>query len=123
MFLVKKKYEIRVPNKYISPEFQFYRQFVYEIGALPTLKGKSIAKEQEHLSINRKMDYQITRIGNFRYQPRYFTDSGVIGSKKFVKEQYQLFKGYFDTKKEKKPVLIKGLEGIFSLKRLANGLL
>ena len=28
-------------NKYISPEFQFYRQFVYEIGGLSTQKGKS----------------------------------------------------------------------------------
>ena len=35
------------------------------------------------------------------YRIRYFTDSGMIGSKKFVKEHYQRFKGYFDTKKEK----------------------
>jgi putative transposase len=95
-------------NKYMSPEFQFYRRFVYESSTLPTPR-KSIAKEQEHLSINRKKDYQITRIDNFRYRTRYFTDSGVIGSKKFVKEHYQLFKEYFDSKKEKKPLPIKGL--------------
>jgi putative transposase len=60
---------------------------------------------------------------NFRYRTRYFTDSGVIGSKQFVKDKYQLFKEYFDTKKEKVPVPIKGLEGLFSLKRLASNIL
>ena len=72
------------------------------------------------LETNQKKDYQITRIDNFRYRTRYFTDSGLISSKKFVKEHYQLFKEYFDSKKEKKPVPIKGLEGLFSLKRLAS---
>jgi putative transposase len=43
--------------------------------------------------------------------------------RKFVQENYQRFKGYFDTKKEKVPVSIKGLDGLFSLKRLANDVL
>jgi hypothetical protein len=62
-------------------------------------------------------------VDNFRYRTRYFTDSGVIGSKKFVKKNYQRFKDSFDTKKEKKPVPIKGLSDIYSLKRLASGIL
>jgi putative transposase len=76
-----------------------------------------------NLEATQKKGYKITRRDHFRYRTGYFTDSGVIGSKKFVKEKYQLFKGYLDTKKEKEPVPIKGLEGLFSLKRLVSGLL
>jgi hypothetical protein len=76
-----------------------------------------------YLEINQEKGFEITRLDNFRYRTSYFTDSRVIGSKKFVKAHYQRFKGYFDTKKEKKPVPIKGLEGLFLLKRLASSIL
>jgi hypothetical protein len=49
---------------------------------------------------------------------RYFTDSGIIGSKEFVAENYQRFKHLFHSKHKKKPKPIKGLDGIYSLKRL-----
>jgi putative transposase len=100
---------------------QTYRQFVYESGVLPSPKGKSIDKK--HLKDNQEKGHKITRLDIFRYRTRYFTDSGVIGSKKFVKKNYQRFKDNFETKKEKKPVPIKGLEGLFSLKRLASSIL
>jgi len=32
----------------------------------------------------RKKDFEIIRISRFRYRTRYFTDSGIIGSKEFV---------------------------------------
>ena len=35
------------------------------------------------LEINQEKGLEITRLDNFRYRTRYFTDSGVIGSKKF----------------------------------------
>jgi putative transposase len=92
------RHQIRVRN--LFPYFKFYRPFVYDIGALPTLKGKSIGKK--HLSTNQKKDYQITRMDNFRYPTRYFTDSGVIGSKKFVKENYQLKKNEQPRRNEKR---------------------
>ena len=75
------------------------------------------------LEINQEKGLEITRLDNFRYRTSYFTDSRVIGSKKFVKEHYQRFKGYFDTKKDKIPISIKGLDGVYSLKRLATNML
>ncbi|VEN73528.1 conserved hypothetical protein [Candidatus Desulfarcum epimagneticum] len=50
----------------------------------------------------------------------YFTDSGIIGSKAFVMTHYQRFKDRFESKREKKPKSIQGLEGIYSLKRLSE---
>jgi hypothetical protein len=54
------------------------------------------------------------------YRTRYFTDSGIIGSKEFVFTNYQRFKHLFYSKHEKKPKPIKGLEGVYSLKRLSE---
>ena len=47
-----------------------------------------------------KKDFEISRV---RYRTRYFTDSGIIGSKEFVAENYQRFKHLFYSKHEKKP--------------------
>jgi len=65
-------------------------------------------------------DFEISRISRFRYRTRYFKDSGIIGSKEFVTENYQRFKHLFFSKHEKKPKPIKGLEGLHSLKRLSE---
>jgi len=54
------------------------------------------------------------------YRTRYFSDSGIIGSKKFVSTNYERFKHFFYSKHEKKPKPIKGLEGMYSLKRLSE---
>jgi len=54
------------------------------------------------------------------YHMRYFTDLGIIGSKEFVSENYQRFKHLFYSKHEKKPKPIKGLDGMYSLKRLSE---
>jgi hypothetical protein len=58
--------------------------------------------------------------GGFRYRTRYLTDSGIIGSKEFVAENYQRFKHLFYSKHDKKPKPVKGLEGMYSLKRLSE---
>jgi len=52
------------------------------------------------------------------YRTRYFSDSGIIGTKEFVFENYQRFKDVFMSKREKVPRPIAGLDGIYSLKRL-----
>jgi REP element-mobilizing transposase RayT len=104
-----------------SEKLQNYRQFVYETGALPTEKGKSL---NEHLvETERQKGFQVTRMERFKYRTRYFTDSGVIGSKQFVRENYQRFKGYFECKHDKVPVSVKGLDGLYSLKRLASNII
>jgi hypothetical protein len=56
----------------------------------------------------------------YSYRTRYFTDSGVIGSKEFVSKTYMRFKHHFNSKNEKKPKPVKGLEGMYSLKRLSE---
>ena len=98
-----------------------YRRYVYEAGALSrpdkmqakVIDDKAVAKE-------RKKDFEISRISRFRHRTRYFTDSGVIGSKEFVSKTYMRFKHHFISKNEKKPKPIKGLEGMYSLKRLSE---
>ena len=100
-----------------------YRRYVYEAGALnrpdkmqvQVIDAKVVAKE-------RKKDFEISRISRFRYRTRYFTDSGIIGSKEFVAENYQRFKHLFHSRHEKKPKPIKGLEGVYSLKRLSEAI-
>ena len=87
---------------------RFYREFVYEKG-----KIRGIEKERER-------DFELSQIDRFRYRTRYFTDSGIIGSKAFVDKYYRRFKTHFFSKHEKRPRAIKGLEGIFSLKRLSE---
>jgi len=98
-----------------------YRRFVYEAGALDksdrmqarVIDPKVIAKEC-------KKDFEISRTSRFRYRTRYFSDSGIIGSKEFVVENYKRFKHLFYSKHEKKPKPIKGLDGMYSLKRLSE---
>ena len=100
-----------------------YRRYVYEAGAISrpdrmqakVINDKVLAKE-------RKKEFEISRINRFRYRTRYFTDSGIIGSKKFVAENYKRFKHLFYSKHEKKPKPIKGLDGIYSLKRLSESI-
>jgi hypothetical protein len=65
------------------------------------------------------MDFEISRVSRFRYRTRYFTHSEIIGSKEFVRKNYQRFKHLFYSKHEKKPKPIKGLDGMYSLKRLS----
>ncbi len=59
-------------------------------------------------------------VDRFKYRTRYFTDSGIIGTKAFVTRLYQTFKDHFSSKHEKRPKVIKGLDGIYSMKRLSE---
>jgi len=104
-------------NMTIEGRIKWYRQFVYEIGTLPSEKGKSI--DQAVLQTEQNKGFQITRTDRFKYRTRYFTDSGVIGSRAFVARQYDIFEDYFNSRRPKKPVPIEGLDGCFSLKQLA----
>ncbi len=94
---------------------------MYEAGAInrpdkmqaKVIDDKVVAKE-------RKNEFEIGRIRRFRYRTRYFTDSGIIGSKQFVSRHYKRFKHLFYSEHEKKSKPIKGLEGMYSLKRLSE---
>ena len=87
-----------------------YRRFVCEKGGL--------IKEEE----DRPEDLERNSVDRFRYRTRYFTDSGIIGSKEFVSRFYQAFKGNFSSRHEKRPKRIQGLNGIYSLKRLPESI-
>jgi len=72
------------------------------------------------LAKERNLGFELSKTDRFRYRTRYFTDSGIIGSKEFVAQNYQRFRYLFFSKHEKKPKPIKGLEGMYSLKRLSE---
>ena len=98
-----------------------YRRYVYEAGAInrpDKMQGKVIG--DRILENERKREFELSRSDRFKYRTRYFTDSGIIGSKEFVSENYQRFKKIFSSKHEKKPKPIKGLSGMYSLKRLSE---
>jgi REP element-mobilizing transposase RayT len=98
-----------------------YRRYVYEAGAVNRPeKGKTKVLGDKILKKERKREFELSRNDRFRYRTRYFTDSGVIGSKEFVSKTYMRFKHHFISKNEKKPKPIKGLSGVYSLKRLSE---
>ena len=88
----------------------YYHEFVYAKGGIRK-GGKEKVKGIDLRAVER-----------FRYRTRYFTDSGIIGTKDFVERIYQEFKDNFTSKHEKRPKVINGLEGIFSLKRLSEAI-
>ena len=60
-------------------------------------------------------------MGRLRFKTRYFTDSGIIGTKSFVSRYYEMFKSNFGSK-TKKPKKVTGFDEFYSLKRLSNEL-
>ncbi|GAB6163102.1 hypothetical protein JCM12298_22620 [Desulfothermus naphthae] len=58
-----------------------YREFVYETGAIDAGKGAVI--DEEIIDAERKKNFQLRLRELFRYRCRYFTDAGVLGSKRF----------------------------------------
>jgi putative transposase len=98
-----------------------YRRYVYEAGALNhPEKGNAKLIEDKVLEKERCREFELSKSDRFRHRTRYFTDSGIIGSKEFVAANYRRFKNLFHSKLAKKPKAIKGLDGIYSLKRLSE---
>ena len=77
------------------------------------LDTEVVKKEEER-------GFEVSGSERFIKRTRYFTDSGIIGSKEFVKKYYDRFKGLFASA-EKEPKVVKGLDGVYSLKRLSEG--
>ncbi len=100
--------------------FRRYRKYLYEAGAIDKYNGKSKnVIDKKIVEKERANNFEISGSGRFINKTRYFTDSGVIGSKEFVAENYQRFKHMFQSKHEKKPNSVKGIAGMYSLKRLS----
>jgi len=111
--------EFNVKDK--QERFRRYRRYVYEAGALnQPEKGNVKVIADKALEKERSRGFELSKSDRFRYRTRYFTDSGIIGSKEFVSANYHRFKNLFHSKHEKKPKPIKGLDGMYSLKRLSE---
>jgi putative transposase len=104
-----------------NERLQGYRRYVYEAGAIDRSEiGKRNIIEEAVVEKERKKAFKISKVDRFRYRTRYFTDSGIIGTKEFVTTNYHRFKDMFISKREKIPKAVAGLDGIYSLKRLAE---
>ena len=103
-----------------SSRLQHYRRYVYEAGAI-TRPDKPDAETIDEAIVEkeRARDFNLDRIQRFRYRTRYFTDSGIIGTRAFVATQYRHFKHLFPFKSDRTPKAVTGLTGMFSLKRLS----
>ena len=99
--------------------FADYREYLYEKGGLETNKGASI--DEKVIAKERDKNYALTAVDRLRFKTRYFTDSGIIGTKSFVIQYYDMFKSNFGSK-TKKPKKVTGFDEFYSLKRLANEL-
>ena len=98
-----------------------YRRYVYEAGAVDRSEfGQRKVIGEMVVEKERKKEFKINKVDRFRYRTRYFTDSGIIGTKEFVATNYHRFKDIFMSKREKIPKAVAGLDGIYSLKRLAE---
>jgi len=98
-----------------------YRRYMYHAGSIDRPdKGKVKVIDPRLLKKEKRKGFKITHASRLRYRTRYFTDSGIIGSKEFVSTHYKQFKHLFKSKNEKIPKPIQGLSGIYSLKRLSE---
>ncbi len=95
-----------------------YRRFLYEKGVKDTEKG--IQLDEKMVEKERDRNFELSKADRFAYRTRYFSDSGIIGTKAFVSKNYFKFKHYFQSKNEKIPKRISGLDGVYSLKRLTE---
>jgi REP element-mobilizing transposase RayT len=97
---------------------RLYRKFIYETGAIDAT-GTKVKISEGVVEKQRKKDFELTRADLFKQRTRYFTDSGIIGSKEFVRENFQRFNHLFQSKNERIPRHVVGLDGIYSMKRLS----
>jgi REP element-mobilizing transposase RayT len=102
-----------------NERFRRYRRFVYETGAIDSGKGAKI--DAKTVDKERRRDFKISKADRFKQRTRYFSDSGIIGSKEFVQENFLRFKHLFQTKNDRIPKRVAGLDGMYSLKRLSEG--
>ena len=98
--------------------------FIYPIDHGKSKKGDKwnlqFCINEKIVANERRKDFNLARIRRFLYRTRYFTDSGIIGTKDFVRLTYKHVKEKYDAKREKVPKPISGLRGIYSLKRLTE---
>ena len=101
-----------------STQLRTYREYLYHAGAIEKRGTAKISKRV--LDEETVRGFEMNRVRRLRYKSRYFTDSGIIGSRAFVETRYETFKDRFQATREKIPKRVKGIEGMYSLKRLTE---
>jgi len=91
-----------------------YQRFLYETGAMNKKRGEEIRQEESQKA------RKAFRVDRFKSRTRYFSDACIIGSKEFVRSNYERIKHLFQSINDKIPKVIQGLDGIYSLKRLTE---
>jgi REP element-mobilizing transposase RayT len=99
-----KDYDLAEP----AERLRMYREFVYARGGLESAKGARLTAQLLPETVER-----------FIQRTRFFTQAGVIGSRAFVREHFERFRDLIQPKRERRPHRIKGLEEVYSLKRLS----
>ena len=100
---------------------RLYRKFVYEVGAVDHPNKPNAKKIRKNvLRKARKKNFKPTRTERFLVRTRYFTDSGVIGSKAFVSHTFSQFQDVFQNPGKRRPKPVHSLTGVYSLKKLAE---
>ncbi len=82
-----------------------YKQYLYE---------KAGISDDDATTVNKPETSRLLQ------KCRYFTDSAIIGTRKFVIQNFKRFRNHFFCRNDKNPIPISGLNGIFSLKRLSE---
>ena len=95
-----------------------YREFIYETGAEDA--GKGAAMDRRIVERERRRKYRVSRRDRFLYRSRYFTDSGIIGSKEFVGEVFERVKHLLGSKGRRRFTSVGGIDGVYSMKRLTE---
>jgi putative transposase len=95
-----------------------YRDHLYHAGAVKK-QGKAYIS-RTILEKESAEGFHLDRVRRFRYRTRYFTDSGIIGSKAFVLATYEVFKDRLYANRDKIPKQVKGIDGMYSMKRLTE---
>ncbi len=94
-----------------------YRQFLYETGAMDSPKGASIPENIHQQA--KKNGYEYTRTDRFLHRTRWFTDSGILGTKEFVLALLTKYASSNASYSKRSPRHIAELD-FYSMKRLAE---
>ena len=95
---------------------RLYRRFVYETGALDTGKGKPL--DPSVVKKEKAKNFELSRTKLFAQRCRYFTDSGIIGSKEFVDKAFQEVRHLLKSKDTRRFTPVGGIRGVYSMKKL-----
>ena len=96
-----------------------YRDYLYHIGRVEK-QGKARLAD-EIFEEARQKDFDFSHRDRFCQHTRYFTEGAIMGSRSFVLVVSRRLKGAFQTKTDKIPRPVRGLEGIYSIKRFREG--